>query len=63
MRAEADTGHCIRVLRSDSGGEYISKELIQWLDGKGITCELTTPDTPQHNRVVRLSTSLGNLWF
>jgi hypothetical protein len=51
MRAEADTGHHVQVLRSDSGGEYISKELIQWLDGKGIARKLTTLDTPQHNGV------------
>jgi hypothetical protein len=51
MRAKADTGHRIQVLRSDGRGKYISEELIQWLDGKGIARELTMPDTPQHNGV------------
>ena len=48
---ELETGSCVKILRSDGGGEYIGDALTEYLKGKGIRQELTTPDTPQHNGV------------
>jgi transposase InsO family protein len=50
-RSETETGHLLKVLRSDGGGEYTGSTLVQWLNTKGIKRELTTPDTPQQNGV------------
>jgi transposase InsO family protein len=50
-RAETETGKRVKVLRSDGGGEYTGNLLTEYLKGKGIKQELTTPDTPQHNGV------------
>lgn len=41
----------IKVLRSDSGGEYINLELSEFLQEKGILHETTCPQTPQQNGV------------
>ena len=50
-RAEVETGHCLKVLRSDGGGEYTGGELGKYLEEKGIKHEITTPETPQHNGI------------
>jgi hypothetical protein len=50
-RVELETGQKVRILRSDGGGEYIGKQVNQFLVEKGITHEITTPDTPQQNGV------------
>jgi hypothetical protein len=41
-----------RYLRSDGGGEYISTPLVDYLMARGVTQELTAPDTPQNNSKV-----------
>jgi len=50
-RVELETGHKLKVLRSDGGGEYTAGGLQSFLKDKGIKHELTTADTPQHNGV------------
>ena len=44
---ENQTGKKIRVLRSDNGGEYTSKEFMDFYAGEGIRRELTVPYNPQ----------------
>jgi hypothetical protein len=48
---ENHTGKKIRVLRSDNGGEYTSKEFMDFCAGEGIRRELTVPYNPQENGV------------
>ena len=42
---------CIKILRSDSGGEYVSTEFESFLQQKGIISQKTCPYTPQQNGV------------
>jgi len=42
------TGHRLKVLRSNGGGEYIAREVQSFLKDKGVKHEMTTADTPQH---------------
>ena len=46
-----DSGERIGILRSDNGGEYISKEFKDYLKSKGIHHELTVPYSPEQNGV------------
>lgn len=41
--------HGVRVLHSDNGGEYTSKEFKEYLASEGISHELTAPYTPEQN--------------
>jgi hypothetical protein len=41
----------IKILRSDNGGEYTSKEFVNFCKDVGIKRELTTPYNPQQNGV------------
>jgi transposase InsO family protein len=41
----------IKILRSDNGGEYTSKEFVSFCKDVGIKRELTTPYNPQQNGV------------
>jgi hypothetical protein len=41
----------IKILRSDNGGEYTSKEFVSFCRDVGIKRELTTPYNPQQNGV------------
>jgi hypothetical protein len=41
----------IKILRSDNGGEYTSKEFVKFYKEVGIKRELTTPYNPQQNGV------------
>jgi hypothetical protein len=43
----------IKILRSDNGGEYTSKEFVNFCKVVGIKRELTTPYNPQQNRVAK----------
>ena len=45
------TGKKIKILRSDNGGEYTSKEFVDYLKEKGIQHQLSVPRTPQQNGV------------
>lgn len=49
--AELQTGHKLKMLRSDNGGEYLSGEFIAFCVQHGIARQLTTPNTPQQNGV------------
>ena len=41
----------IKTLRSDRGGEYLSKEFLDYLKLHGVQSQLTPPGTPQMNGV------------
>jgi transposase InsO family protein len=41
----------IKILRSDNGGEYTSKEFVNFCKDVKIKRELTTPYNPQQNSV------------
>ncbi|XP_076918357.1 uncharacterized protein LOC143578759 [Bidens hawaiensis] len=49
---EKESRRCIKVLRSDRGGEFCSHEFNSLCSEAGIKRELTAPYTPQHNGVV-----------
>ena len=48
---EKSTGEKIRGLRSDRGGEYLSRSFIKYCEEQGIRRYLTAPYTPQQNGV------------
>ena len=48
---EKKSGHYIKVLRTDGGGEYISKEFLHFCRENGIHKQFTTRYTPQQNGV------------
>eukprot|EP00268_Persea_americana_P063208 TRINITY_DN8175_c0_g1_i7.p1 TRINITY_DN8175_c0_g1~~TRINITY_DN8175_c0_g1_i7.p1 ORF type:complete len:107 (-),score=6.52 TRINITY_DN8175_c0_g1_i7:1366-1686(-) len=41
----------IKILRSDSGGEYVSTEFSSFLSNKGIIHQKSCPHTPQQNGI------------
>jgi len=49
---ENQTGQKVKVLRSDNGGEYTSKEFKDYLASKGIKHQLCILRRPEQNRVV-----------
>jgi len=51
-RAEMDTGHKVKILHSDGGGEYTAGHVQQFLEERRIKHEIMTADKPQHNGVV-----------
>ncbi|RVW99216.1 Retrovirus-related Pol polyprotein from transposon TNT 1-94 [Vitis vinifera] len=48
---ETQSGQKVKVLRTDNGGEYTSKEINVFCQEDGIVHQLTTPYSQQHNRV------------
>jgi Reverse transcriptase (RNA-dependent DNA polymerase)/gag-polypeptide of LTR copia-type/Integrase core domain/GAG-pre-integrase domain/Domain of unknown function (DUF4219)/Zinc knuckle len=48
---EKQSGKNIKTLRTDRGGEFLSKEFINFCEMEGIHHELTTPYTPEQNGV------------
>ena len=48
---EKQSSKQVKILRSDGGGEYISKEMRSHLAEEGIVQEFTMPYTPQQNGV------------
>ncbi|WKA11188.1 hypothetical protein VitviT2T_028713 [Vitis vinifera] len=48
---ETQSGQNVKVLRTDNGGEYISKEFNVFCQEAGIVHQLTTPYSPQRNGV------------
>src|SRR3979490_2524601 len=46
---QAQTGNRIKTVRSDRGGEFLSKEMIRHQDERGTTRELTVHDSPPQN--------------
>lgn len=51
LRVKRESGHDIKVLRTDNAKEYISNEFTKLLESQGIKRELTVPHTPQQNGV------------
>ena len=51
-QAEKESGHCIKALCSDRGGEYLSNEFKAYCDDHGIQRQLTAPYTPEQNGVL-----------
>jgi transposase InsO family protein len=48
---EKQTGKCIRILRSDQGGEYKKACVLKYCKDNGIQQQFTVPHTPQQNGV------------
>ena len=54
-----ECGEPIMKLRTDNGGEYVSKDFQAYLASKGIEHQLTVPHSPQQNGVAeRLNRTL-----
>ncbi len=51
IMAERESGKKLKILRSDDGGEYKSKEFEDYLKSEGIHHQCTIPKTPQQNSV------------
>ncbi|GKV33525.1 hypothetical protein SLEP1_g42028 [Rubroshorea leprosula] len=49
--AENEVGRSVKVLRTDRGGEFNSKEFANFCESNGIKRQLTTAYTPQQNGV------------
>ncbi|CAI7912089.1 unnamed protein product, partial [Closterium sp. NIES-54] len=50
-RAQRESGHKVKVIRTDSGGEFIGTDFEAVLKKKGIQHQLTVPYNPQQNGV------------
>jgi transposase InsO family protein len=50
-RVENETGNRVVTLRSDNGGEYVSKEFNNYLQSQGIRHETSAPHCPEQNGV------------
>lgn len=48
---EKSSGHKLKTLRTDSGGEFMTSEFQNFLKIEGVRHELTVPKTPQQNGV------------
>ena len=48
---EVQCGKNLKCLRTDNGGEYVSKVFEDFCDSKGIKRELTSPYNPPQNGV------------
>ncbi|KAJ9554092.1 hypothetical protein OSB04_018137 [Centaurea solstitialis] len=51
QQVEHEFGQKIKCLRTDNGGEYMSKEFLAYCEKEGIRRQLTCPNTPQQNGV------------
>ncbi|CAL2234198.1 unnamed protein product [Prunus armeniaca] len=49
---ELQTGHQVKCIRSDRGGEFLSTEFVEFCEAHGIQRQLTMAYTPQQNGVV-----------
>ena len=50
-QAEKLSGHVLKVLRTDNGGEYTSKEFESYLKSEGVRHELAVRKTPEQNGI------------
>ncbi|MCO5570902.1 hypothetical protein L7F22_024632 [Adiantum nelumboides] len=48
---ETQSEHKLKALRSDNGGEYVSKEFVDFCSSRGIKRDFTAPYTPAQNGV------------
>lgn len=56
---ENSSGNKLKALRTDNGGEYVSKQFEAYLKQEGIRHELTIPKTPEQNGIAeRLNRTL-----
>jgi transposase InsO family protein len=56
---ENQTGHNVKVVRSDRGSEFVNADLLEFFNSKGIRHETSAPYTPQQNgRAERFNRSL-----
>ena len=56
---ENQTGKTLKALRSDNGGEYMSKQFQDFCDAKGIKRELSAPhDPPQNGTAERMNRTI-----
>ena len=56
---EKSSGHKVKTLRTDNGGEFTSTEFENYLKSEGVKHELTVPKTPEQNGVAeRLNRTL-----
>ena len=46
-----ETGHLVRILRTDNGGEWSGNEFAGWMTHKGIRHETSVPHTPEQDGV------------
>ncbi|RVW68103.1 Retrovirus-related Pol polyprotein from transposon RE1 [Vitis vinifera] len=53
----------IKVLRSDSGGKYMSNEFQDFLQSKGIISQCSCPSTPQQTVLLRGKITTFLMWF
>ena len=51
---ENESGYPIKALRSDQGGEFISKDFSNFCESHGILRPLTVPRSPQQNGVAEM---------
>jgi hypothetical protein len=57
---ERQLGKPLKGIRSDRGGEYLADSLVDWLEEKGISHNLSVPYTPQQNGVAeRYNRTMG----
>ncbi|CAI7909254.1 unnamed protein product [Closterium sp. NIES-54] len=50
-RAQRESGHKVKVIRTDNGGEFIGADVEKELKRKGIQHQLTVPYNPEQNGV------------
>ena len=55
---EQQSGHKIKILKTDGGGEYTSNEFGNYYYEEGIVREVMPPYTPQQNGVAERKNSL-----
>jgi hypothetical protein len=56
---ETQLSRCLKTLRSDCGGEFLSKEFITFLEKRGIRHELSVPEAkPQNGVAERMNRTL-----
>ena len=48
---ENQSGHCIKILRTGKGGEYVSNEFLNFCKTHGIQKQFTARYTPQQNGI------------
>jgi len=59
---EKENDKSIKILRTDGGGEYTSKEFEAFCTSQGVVHKVTAPYTPQHNGLAeRRSRTLLNM--
>ncbi|CAI7744545.1 unnamed protein product [Closterium sp. NIES-54] len=51
QRAQRESGHKVKIIRTDNGGEFIGADFEAVLKKKGIQHQLTVPYNPQQNGV------------